>query len=134
MQHFEQRMPIYSVQNHGVSDTMVSKQEVVKLALTNDGPQLRTRFYSDKLSPRDNPATSDGPRAFLRQICLYSPPPTNRPRPRCFTLIMSALRLVSSAVRRAPKTLALGRRGYAEAADKIKLSLVLPHQVRHQLT
>ncbi|KAI0785682.1 epsilon subunit of F1F0-ATP synthase N-terminal domain-containing protein [Abortiporus biennis] len=41
---------------------------------------------------------------------------------------MSALRFVASASRRAPKTFALGRRGYAEAADKIKLSLVLPHQ------
>ena len=43
---------------------------------------------------------------------------------------MSALRLVTSAARRAPRTFALGRRGYAEAADKINLSLVLPHQVR----
>ncbi|KAH8994048.1 epsilon subunit of F1F0-ATP synthase N-terminal domain-containing protein [Lactarius akahatsu] len=41
---------------------------------------------------------------------------------------MSVLRLVSSAARRSPRSLALGRRGYAEAADKIKLSLVLPHQ------
>ncbi|KAJ3475800.1 hypothetical protein NLI96_g5829 [Meripilus lineatus] len=41
---------------------------------------------------------------------------------------MSALRLVSSAARRAPKAFTLGRRGYAEATDKIKLSLVLPHQ------
>ena len=38
---------------------------------------------------------------------------------------MSALRFISSASRRAPKLLALGRRGYAEAADKIKLSLGL---------
>ena len=43
---------------------------------------------------------------------------------------MSALRLVTSAARRAPRNFALGRRGYAEAADKINLSLVLPHQVR----
>lgn len=45
---------------------------------------------------------------------------------------MSALRLVSAAARRAPRaTISLQRRGYAEAAsDKIKLSLVLPHQVR----
>ncbi|OBZ70804.1 ATP synthase subunit delta, mitochondrial [Grifola frondosa] len=41
---------------------------------------------------------------------------------------MSALRFVSSAARRAPKAFASGRRGYAEVADKIKLSLVLPHQ------
>ncbi|KAK7676866.1 hypothetical protein QCA50_009492 [Cerrena zonata] len=41
---------------------------------------------------------------------------------------MSALRLLSTAGRRVPKTLPLGRRGYAEVADKIKLSLVLPHQ------
>ena len=42
---------------------------------------------------------------------------------------MSVLRLVSSTARRSPRSLALGRRGYAEVADKIKLSLVLPHQV-----
>jgi F-type H+-transporting ATPase subunit delta len=48
---------------------------------------------------------------------------------------MSALRLVSSVARRAPSSFVLGRRGYAEAADKIKLSLVLPHQVRpHTVT
>ncbi|KAG8902500.1 delta subunit of the central stalk of mitochondrial F1F0 ATP synthase, atp16 [Tulasnella sp. 403] len=46
---------------------------------------------------------------------------------------MATLRSVVSssafnAVRRAPKYVSLGRRGYAEAADKIKLSLVLPHQ------
>ncbi|KAI0318868.1 F1 complex, delta/epsilon subunit of ATPase [Amylostereum chailletii] len=41
---------------------------------------------------------------------------------------MSALRFVSSAARRAPRSFALGRRGYAEVSDKIKLSLVLPHQ------
>ncbi|KAL5528479.1 ATP16 [Sanghuangporus sanghuang] len=42
---------------------------------------------------------------------------------------MSALRLISSAARSVPRaTFALQRRGYAEAADKIKLSLVLPHQ------
>ncbi|KAG1865825.1 F1 complex, delta/epsilon subunit of ATPase [Suillus subalutaceus] len=41
---------------------------------------------------------------------------------------MSALRLLSSAARRAPSTLAQQRRGYAEVADKISLSLVLPHQ------
>ena len=46
------------------------------------------------------------------------------------TKLMSALRLVTSAARRAPRNFALGRRGYAEAADKINLSLVLPHQVR----
>lgn len=41
---------------------------------------------------------------------------------------MSSLRLLSSVARRAPSTFPAGRRGYAEAADKIKLSLVLPHQ------
>ncbi|KAH0827874.1 F1 complex, delta/epsilon subunit of ATPase [Lanmaoa asiatica] len=41
---------------------------------------------------------------------------------------MSALRLLSSAAKRAPLALNMQRRGYAEAADKIKLSLVLPHQ------
>lgn len=43
---------------------------------------------------------------------------------------MSALRLVSSVARRGPGSFVLGRRGYAEVSDKIKLSLVLPHQVR----
>jgi len=43
---------------------------------------------------------------------------------------MSSIRLLSSVVRRAPSQFTLARRGYAEAADKIKLSLVLPHQVR----
>jgi hypothetical protein len=43
---------------------------------------------------------------------------------------MSALRLVSSVARRGPGSFVLGRRGYAEISDKIKLSLVLPHQVR----
>ncbi|GJE97771.1 epsilon subunit of F1F0-ATP synthase N-terminal domain-containing protein [Phanerochaete sordida] len=41
---------------------------------------------------------------------------------------MSALRLASSLTRRAPRAFSAGRRGYAEASDKIKLSLVLPHQ------
>ncbi|KAH8119160.1 epsilon subunit of F1F0-ATP synthase N-terminal domain-containing protein [Phellopilus nigrolimitatus] len=42
---------------------------------------------------------------------------------------MSALRLVSTAARRASRApLAIQRRGYAEVADKLKLSLVLPHQ------
>ncbi|KAF8502151.1 epsilon subunit of F1F0-ATP synthase N-terminal domain-containing protein [Russula emetica] len=41
---------------------------------------------------------------------------------------MSALRLVSSVARRGPGSFVLGRRGYAEISDKIKLSLVLPHQ------
>lgn len=43
---------------------------------------------------------------------------------------MSALRLLQTTARRAPAV--LGRRGYAEAvsAEKLKLSLVLPHQVR----
>jgi len=41
---------------------------------------------------------------------------------------MSALHLVSAAARRAPRSFATGRRGYAEVSDKIKLSLALPHQ------
>lgn len=41
---------------------------------------------------------------------------------------MSSLRLLSSAARRASKTLTLGRRGYAEVSDKLKLSLALPHE------
>ncbi|KAJ7076024.1 epsilon subunit of F1F0-ATP synthase N-terminal domain-containing protein [Mycena belliarum] len=41
---------------------------------------------------------------------------------------MSSLRLLASAARRAPAALSLGRRGYAEASDKINLTLVLPHQ------
>ncbi|RDB24731.1 ATP synthase subunit delta, mitochondrial [Hypsizygus marmoreus] len=40
---------------------------------------------------------------------------------------MSSLRLLSSAARRA-SSLTLGRRGYAEVNEKLKLSLVLPHQ------
>jgi hypothetical protein len=40
-----------------------------------------------------------------------------------------ALHLVSSIARHAPCPFALAHRDYAEAADKIKLSLVLPHQV-----
>ncbi|KAI0036935.1 epsilon subunit of F1F0-ATP synthase N-terminal domain-containing protein [Vararia minispora EC-137] len=36
--------------------------------------------------------------------------------------------LLRLAARHAPRALPLGRRGYAEVADKIKLSLVLPHQ------
>ncbi|KAK7035479.1 delta subunit of the central stalk of mitochondrial F1F0 ATP synthase, atp16 [Paramarasmius palmivorus] len=41
---------------------------------------------------------------------------------------MASLRFLASAARRAPSTFALGRRGYAEASDKIKLSMALPHQ------
>ncbi|KAF8070688.1 F1 complex, delta/epsilon subunit of ATPase [Lyophyllum atratum] len=40
---------------------------------------------------------------------------------------MSALRLLTSSARRA-SSFTLARRGYAEATDKLKLSLVLPHQ------
>ncbi|VDB95304.1 unnamed protein product [Peniophora sp. CBMAI 1063] len=36
--------------------------------------------------------------------------------------------LLRLAARRAPRALPTGRRGYAEVSDKIKLSLVLPHQ------
>lgn len=76
------------------------------------------------------PACSDAANASrvvltTSNICCYSLSPT-----------MSALRLLSHASRRAtatPATRALGRRGYAEVADKIKLSLVLPHQVRPAL-
>ena len=49
-----------------------------------------------------------------------------------FTLTMASLRFAAAAARRVPKTLSQSRRGYAEAADKIKLSLVLPHEVRLQ--
>ncbi|ETW80663.1 mitochondrial F1F0-ATP synthase, subunit delta/ATP16 [Heterobasidion irregulare TC 32-1] len=42
---------------------------------------------------------------------------------------MSTFRLLASAARRVPRASStLGRRGYAEATDKINLSLVLPHQ------
>ncbi|KIM69774.1 hypothetical protein SCLCIDRAFT_1208303 [Scleroderma citrinum Foug A] len=41
---------------------------------------------------------------------------------------MSALRLLSSAARRTPSVFRQQQRGYAEAAGKISLSLVLPHQ------
>ncbi|KAG5641807.1 hypothetical protein DXG03_004174 [Asterophora parasitica] len=40
---------------------------------------------------------------------------------------MSSLRLISSAARRV-SSFSLQRRGYAEVNDKLKLSLVLPHQ------
>ncbi|KAF5380608.1 hypothetical protein D9615_004638 [Tricholomella constricta] len=40
---------------------------------------------------------------------------------------MSSLRLLSSAARQA-SSFTLARRGYAEVNDKLKLSLVLPHQ------
>ena len=45
---------------------------------------------------------------------------------------MSTLRLLSAAARRTPSASVLAQqwRGYAEAAGKINLSLVLPHQVR----
>ena len=42
---------------------------------------------------------------------------------------MSALRFLQTTARRAPRVAVLGRRGYAEVSDKIKLSLVLPHHV-----
>ena len=41
---------------------------------------------------------------------------------------MSVLRLPSSAAPHTPNSVPFGRCGYAEVADKIKLSLVLPHQ------
>ncbi|KAF9464937.1 ATP synthase subunit delta, mitochondrial [Collybia nuda] len=40
---------------------------------------------------------------------------------------MASLRLIASAARRA-SSITLARRGYAEVNDKLKLSLVLPHQ------
>jgi len=43
---------------------------------------------------------------------------------------MTVLRLLSSAARRTPSVFHQQQRGYAEAAGKINLSLVLPHQVR----
>lgn len=45
-----------------------------------------------------------------------------------FPYTMAALRLVRTASRRAVR-LPLGRRGYAEATDKITFSMVLPYQV-----
>ncbi|ESK96651.1 atp synthase delta mitochondrial [Moniliophthora roreri MCA 2997] len=41
---------------------------------------------------------------------------------------MASLRFIASAARRAPSAFTVGRRGYAEASDKIKLSMALPHQ------
>jgi hypothetical protein len=70
------------------------------------------------------------PRSFWRHkayaafVSRQSRPVTIRP-----DHTMSAFRLVSSVARRAPSSFVLGRRGYAEVTDKIKLSLVLPHQV-----
>jgi hypothetical protein len=58
------------------------------------------------------------------------PPPPTQPS-LISSVTMSALRFLAATARRAPQSArALGRRGYAEAADKIKLSLALPHQVR----
>jgi len=42
---------------------------------------------------------------------------------------MSALRFLSITARRVPP-FSVTRRGYAEVSDKLKLSMVLPHQVR----
>jgi ATP synthase, Delta/Epsilon chain, beta-sandwich domain len=42
---------------------------------------------------------------------------------------MSSFRMLSSVARRAP-SFALGRRGYADISDKLKLTFVLPHKVR----
>ncbi|KAF8639535.1 hypothetical protein AX17_001440 [Amanita inopinata Kibby_2008] len=47
---------------------------------------------------------------------------------------MSSLRLLTSAARRASTAFALGRRGYAEVNDKLKLSLVLPHEALYTST
>ncbi|KAJ3880555.1 F1 complex, delta/epsilon subunit of ATPase [Lentinula edodes] len=41
---------------------------------------------------------------------------------------MASLRLVTSAARRAPSLIRVAQRGYAEASDKIQLSMALPHQ------
>ncbi|EEB92863.1 hypothetical protein MPER_08565, partial [Moniliophthora perniciosa FA553] len=41
---------------------------------------------------------------------------------------MASLRFIASAARRVPSAFTVGRRGYAEASDKIKLSMALPHQ------
>ncbi|KAK2464302.1 hypothetical protein APHAL10511_003759 [Amanita phalloides] len=46
---------------------------------------------------------------------------------------MSSLRLLTFAARRAT-TFALGRRGYAEISDRLKLSLVLPHEALYTST
>ncbi|KAJ3934895.1 MAG: F1 complex, delta/epsilon subunit of ATPase [Lentinula lateritia] len=41
---------------------------------------------------------------------------------------MASLRLATSAARRAPSLIRVAQRGYAEASDKIQLSMALPHQ------
>ncbi|KAJ4468123.1 F1 complex, delta/epsilon subunit of ATPase [Lentinula aciculospora] len=41
---------------------------------------------------------------------------------------MASLRLATSAARRVPSLFHATRRGYAEASDKIQLSMALPHQ------
>ncbi|KAF5370897.1 hypothetical protein D9758_001830 [Tetrapyrgos nigripes] len=41
---------------------------------------------------------------------------------------MASLRFIASAARRAPSTVTIAKRGYAEVSDKIKLSMALPHQ------
>ncbi|KAJ3811470.1 F1 complex, delta/epsilon subunit of ATPase [Lentinula lateritia] len=41
---------------------------------------------------------------------------------------MASFRLATSAARRAPSFIRVAQRGYAEASDKIQLSMALPHQ------
>jgi hypothetical protein len=45
---------------------------------------------------------------------------------------MSSLRFLSIAARRV-SSFSVTKRGYAEVSDKLKLSMVLPHQVRRAL-
>jgi hypothetical protein len=78
-----------------------------------------------------NPEKSPGP-----QKLNLAEHPTFDTHCHCPTTssIMSSLRIARAALRARPAAIArpIQRRGYAEVAnDKIKLSLALPHQVRH---
>ena len=74
---------------------------------------------------------SDGTPGVLRSALASALQPSSSVCLCSQNIVMSALRLLSTVSRSAPRALAAGRRGYAEAvSDKIKLSLVLPHQVR----
>jgi hypothetical protein len=90
-----------------------------------------TRVRIDEHNETSPDPVSAGRVVHVRKRRPGTPEPLLSPRRASFgnnqLSVMSLLRL---AARRAPKALPLGRRGYAEVSDKIKLSLVLPHQVR----
>ena len=104
------------------------------------GIRAKSRWQPD--NPSSIPSTSTSPIPYLNTpvSALSTFPPHSTHPVICHThpslqyyptagiRNSSALRLLSSAVPYTPKSVPFGRRGYAEVADKIKLSLVLPHQ------